>query len=420
MLMIVGAALTGLAAWLVLADAGVRPRDSRWAMGLHVVAAWLTLQGLAAPLGEFAFGVPQFQHIFHPILLSLAAGFAIVAMRLVLGPWWALGITAANFAFEQGGLLEFGEDGAADTRAVGVFFVSAIAVEIVARIFGTRNRTRFAIASGLAIGTVGLAGEWVWNLEAWQPWRTSMLRDAVIMSIIVAVGSAILAAAYARAAGRQRSAPPLNGWLVGAAAVAVVACIALPMPRGTGEVTADVRVERVDNLANLTVTLDPPNAAEDARWFQASSWQGGGLELSEFEKVGPGRYQTERPVPVSDGWKTLIRLHRGGELMAVPVFLPADPEIDEPEIPAVDRVAPFERESKYLLRETHSGSAWFAYVIYGLLLLAMTAWAAAFTIAVRKITPQPVSADGADDAGRGVGGADDSSRLAQTGAPNLD
>ena len=391
MLMILGAALTGVASWLVLADAGVRPRDSRWAFGLHLVAAWLTLQGLAAPLGEFAFGVPQFQHIFHPILLSLAAGFALVAMRLVLGRWVALGIATFNFAIDQLGLLEFGggEAGAAQTRAVGVFVVSALVVELVAALAGTTQRLRFAVLSGIGVGTIGLAGEWVWNRDAWQPWETSMLPDAVIMSTVVAVGAAVLGTAFARAAGRRHTIQPIPGRLVALAALAVVVCVVLPLPRGTGDVRADVRVERVGNNANLTVTLDPPDAAKDARWFQASSWQGGGLELAEFEETAPGTYVSKRPVPVFDGWKTLIRLHRGGELMAVPVFLPADPEIDEPEIPAVSRVAPFERESKYLLRETHPGSEWFVYVVYGLLLLAMTAWAVAFVIGVRGVAPKP-------------------------------
>ena len=72
MLMILGAAFVGVAAWLVLADAGVKPHDNRWSMGVHVLAAWLTLLGLVAPLGEFSFGVPQFQQIFHPLILTIA------------------------------------------------------------------------------------------------------------------------------------------------------------------------------------------------------------------------------------------------------------------------------------------------------------------------------------------------------------
>lgn len=385
MLMIMGAALVGVAAWLVLADAGVRPRQSRWAFGLHVMAGWLTLQGLAAPLGEFAFGVPQFQHIFHPILLSLAAGFALVAMRLVLGPWWAVGIAAVNFVFEQTGVL--GEDGAAPVRAVGVFVGSALVVELVARLAGTNARTRFAVLSGLGIGTVGLAAEWAWNLNAHQPWRTSMLPDAVIMSTVTAVGAALLATAFARAAGQHRGVDRVPGRLLAVAAVAVLVMIVVPLPRHTGDVHADLTVKKVsDDLAHVELTLTPPDAADAARWLQAGAWQGGGLELSNFTRVGPGRYVTERPVPVSGGWKTLVRLHRGGELMAVPVWLPADPEIDEPEIPAEDRSQAMASEKEYLLRETHAGDAWFAYVIYGLLLAAVAAWAGAFVYAVRTLS----------------------------------
>ena len=69
MLMILGATFTGLAAWLILAESGVRPTDGRWGRGAHLVCGWLTLQGLLAPQGEFTFGVPQFSLLFSPILV---------------------------------------------------------------------------------------------------------------------------------------------------------------------------------------------------------------------------------------------------------------------------------------------------------------------------------------------------------------
>jgi hypothetical protein len=385
MLMILGAALVGVASWLVLFEAGVRPHTSRWATAVHVLAAWLTLQGLAAPLGEFAFGVPQFQQMFHPMLLSVAAGFSLVAMRLVLGRGWALGISAGFFALMELGLVDSAGgrgsgsgNGAAPFRTVGLFVVSAVVVELVALALGTQRRLRFAVAAGVGVGTVGLAGEWLWNGNAFQPWRTSLLPDAVVLSTIAAVAAAVLAAAFAGPGGRR-----VPGRAVAAAAVTLFVCILLPLPRGTGDVRADLTVERVsDTHANLVVVLNPPGAADDHRWFQSTSWQGGGMVLADFIRVGPGRWATERPVPVSGGWKTLVRLHRGGELMTVPVYLPADPAIDEPEIPAVDRRVPFEPETDFLLRETHAGSAWFKYVVYGLLLVACAVWAAAFAVAV--------------------------------------
>src|SRR5689334_4908940 len=130
MLMILGAAFVGVASWLVLADAGVKPHDSRWSMGIHVVAAWLTLQGLVAPLGEFSFGVPQFQQIFHPMILVIASGFAFVAIRLVLGRWWAIGIAAFNIVSTTN-LLSGGKDPLIETKVVGVYVFSALAVELV-------------------------------------------------------------------------------------------------------------------------------------------------------------------------------------------------------------------------------------------------------------------------------------------------
>jgi hypothetical protein len=73
-------------------------------------------------------------------------------------------------------------------------------------------------------------------------------------------------------------------------------------------------------------------------------------------------------------------------MMAVPVFLPADPEIDETEVPAVDRTAAFETERDFLLRETHDGSGWLSPVVHLTLALVVATWAAAFAFAVRSLS----------------------------------
>jgi hypothetical protein len=137
------------------------------------------------------------------------------------------------------------------------------------------------------------------------------------------------------------------------------------------------------------VQLTPADAAVDARWFQVSAWQGGGLVLSDLEPVAgaEGRYRTDAPVPVDGAWKTIVRLHRGGEIMTVPVFLPADPEIDEPEISAVDRTQPFEAETRYLLRETRENDQLVAYLVYALLAVVALVWIAAFAAAAGRLVP---------------------------------
>ena len=396
MLMIMGASFTGLAGWLVLADTGIRPSHSRWAAFLHGLAAWLTLQGLVASQGEFSFGVPQFAQVFQPMLISLAAGIGLVAIRLVLGPGRALLITVI-YAFTQ--MVQLGPgDGPVETRHGATFLASAIVVEIVARLAGTADRTRFAVAAGIGIGTVGLAGEWAWNTGAHQAWNTSLLPYAVATSVIAAIGGAILGAGFA---GAFRFAVP--GRRIGTAALVVgVVLTALPvlwfLPRNTGEVEADIALEPVGTTtfgvdeieaegAIVTVTLTPADAADDAHWFQATSWQGGGLVLEDMVEIEPGVWRSEGPVPVEGLWKTLVRLHRNGsELMAAPIWFPDDPEIGEPEIPAVDRTIAMGAETQYLLRETEEGDLpWLTPVVHGYLALTVLGWLLAFVVGVRRI-----------------------------------
>ncbi|HEX7166627.1 MAG TPA: hypothetical protein VF230_06580 [Acidimicrobiales bacterium] len=409
MLMILGACFVGIASWTVLGEAKVRARGG-WKRGLHVVAAVLTLQGLTAPLGEFAFGVPQFQQIFHPIIVSIAAGFALVAIRLVHGRWWGIGITTISFLLQANVMGTEGETGPVDTRSPALYIGSALLVELLARAIGTERVVRFAIATGVLVGTVGLATEWAWNAGAYQPWRASLLPDALVLSLIGAVGAALAGAAFARVVLKPAGDAPAErvpGRLVAAGAFAVFVVVALPLPRAVGDVDAALRVTPAgDGLANVEVSLTPPDAADDARWFQTTAWQGGGLVLADMEEVEPGVFRSEEPVPVAGGWKSVVRLHRGGELMAVPVFLPRDDEIGEPEISG-NRSGPMESEKTYLLRETRAGNAWFAPIVHGLLLIAIAAWVAAFVIASRVI----------DGGRRGRGGRSVSRRVQPAGAP---
>ena len=66
------------------------------------------------------------------------------------------------------------------------------------------------------------------------------------------------------------------------------------------------------------MTLDPPDAAEDAEWFQTISWQGGGLVIDDMRATGtPASTATGGPVPLHGDWKTLVRLHDGNSLTAL-------------------------------------------------------------------------------------------------------
>ena len=203
-----------------------------------------------------------------------------------------------------------------------------------------------------------------------------------------AVGFAAVLGAVVGGAIARDGARPLPAVAVVLAGAACVAAVVLPLPREVGDVEADLIVEEAGpGFADIEVRLSPADAADDAYWFMVTAWQGGGLVLSDMEPTGEaGTFRAEEPVPVDGLWKTLLRLHRGDEMMAVPIWFPADPTIDEPEIPAEDRTVAFAGERRYLLREaSDSAEGALAPIIHGALVAAIALWAAAFVAAVRAL-----------------------------------
>ena len=126
------------------------------------------LIGLSTIQGEFDFGVPQFQLIFQPALIMLAAGIALVAARIWAGPGGAL--LAALLFIAIRGLVSllvgpvFGET----TPHFPLYIAEAVIVELVALRVSTQRPLAFGAVAGLAIGTVGLAAEWAWS-HIWMP-----------------------------------------------------------------------------------------------------------------------------------------------------------------------------------------------------------------------------------------------------------
>jgi hypothetical protein len=393
LMMILGAAITGLASWLVVAESGARPRDSAWARGFHVVAAWLTLLGLTAAAGEFYFGVPQWQLLFHPVLVMLAAGLALVPMRLVLGRGWVLGVAAVAFVLDYAGLIMIA-GAPIDTYPVATYLGSAVVVELAAVLLGTERRLRFAVAAGVGIGTLGLGVEWAWIQGGHLPWGTALFPDALLVGLPAAIAAAVLGAALGSALTREQAViPPVA--LVVAGLVAGAALLA-PVPREEGDIVGDVIIEHTDDDHGLVrVHLDPPDAADGARWFVASAWQGGDRTSATMQRVGPGEYLSDTPIELTGEYKSLLRLHRGAEMMAIPIRLPEDPGIGEPEIPAEDRVASFVYEEEYLQREVAAhdeGGPWFRRFTFALLAVLAIGWVASLTIAARGLAAPAATA----------------------------
>ena len=347
------------------------------------------LLGLSTFQAEFDFGVPQFRFVFHPMLIMLAAGAALVAARIWLGRGAALG--AALFFIAVRGLMALlvGPVLGEPVPHFPLYLAEALVVEAVALFVTTRKPVHFGALSGALIGTVGLAAEWGWS-HVWMPipWPSDLLPEAVLLALPMAIAGGLIGAWIgARLAADElpRTRPLRTAAVLGSAVVAGLVGFALLKPADDG-VTAQVALQEVPGEqsgrhVNATVRIDPPDKADNAEWLTSTSWQGGGLVVDRLERVGSGVYRTTEPIPVHGTWKTMIRLHHGQSLTAVPVYLPDDPAIPVKGVPATPSFTrEFTADHKLLQREQKAAAPWLWGLGYAVVLgialsfLALLAW----------------------------------------------
>src|SRR3954469_2967479 len=329
-LMLIGGAAMTLVGIAVLTVEGLRynARAGRtqkpWMRFAHVVPLYGGFMlGLSTFQAEFDFGVPQFRFVFHPILLMVAAGVGLVVARRWGGKGAALG-AVAFFLVVRGILaLLVGPMLCQTTPHFPLYIVEALVVEGVALRVATDRPLAFGLWSGLGLGTIGLASEWAWS-HVWMPipWPGELFPEGAILGFGAAMGGALIGA---WAGYRLDTEPkPTVPWLrraavAGAALVAVIVVSSLYKPADAGvrgSVTTTEVASGAKRTVNATVRLSPPSAADDAEWFDATAWQGGGLVLDHLKRVGDGVYRTTEPIPVHWNWKSLIRLHHGNSLTA--------------------------------------------------------------------------------------------------------
>jgi hypothetical protein len=126
---------------------------------------------------------------------------------------------------------------------------------------------------------------------------------------------------------------------------------------------------------DAVVRPQPAGLVSDPEWFDVSSWQGGGSVVASLEPAGDGAYRTTEPVPVYGEWKTLIRLHQGSSIVAVPIYMPRDPAIGAAGVPASDHFErAFIKDKELLLREAKTTSPWLSYVAYSVLTAIIIVW----------------------------------------------
>ena len=392
-LMIGGASLAPIAAWLLLVEG--RRAAGRAGPGRTRLLAWevqlagATLIGLSTLQLEFGFGVPQFQLAFHPILIALAASVALVAARLRLGRGGALAATGAYLAIMTPMVLIVGPLFGHTFLHFPLYLVEAVLVELAALVLARRGPAAFGAAAGALIGTAGVAAEWGFSQVAMPlPWTAAILPEAPVLALVAAVAGGLLGAHLGSALSLRHASVPLG--IPVAALAAIVVCLAIPMRTDPGPpIQAAVTLDEVRPAPAreviATVRLDPPLAADDAKWFHAMAWQGGGSRLVSLREVAPGTYRTAEPVPVHGDWKANVRLHAGSSILAMPLYLPDDPGIPAREVPAAPRFErAFQLDHEVLRREERPAASWLAGTAYGVLGAVALAWLAAIGAAVSR------------------------------------
>jgi hypothetical protein len=182
-----------------------------------------------------------------------------------------------------------------------------------------------------------------------------------------------------------------------AATLVLAATFAVLLPTTTLDASAQLSLRPIAQAgsgeqAEVTLTLSPATAADDAAWFHVLAWQGARPGTAErtvrqpLRQLEDGSWMSEGPVPVDGTWKTIVRLHRGATLAAVPIHLPADAAIPAPEVPAdPSAVRPFVADHELLQREARDPAAW-ATRVWRLAMLAFgSVWLAAFAVGTRRL-----------------------------------
>jgi hypothetical protein len=122
------------------------------------------------------------------------------------------------------------------------------------------------------------------------------------------------------------------------------------------------------------VRVQPASLARDAAWLSVTAWQGGGLHVDRLRLVGPDTWRTTSSVPVTGGWKAMVRIQNGRRLVSAPIYLPADPAIPVRGIPArADVTRPFAPDHQILQRERKRDVPLWLWTAAGAVVLALAA-----------------------------------------------
>ncbi|MBJ7452931.1 MAG: hypothetical protein JHC71_12740, partial [Blastococcus sp.] len=336
------------------------------------------LLGMSVFQGEYDFDVPQFRLVLEPFMIAAAAGLALVAARLFMGRGGALAATAF-FLVIRGGIALFVGPGLGElTPSFPLYLGSAIVVELLALIVPlVRRPVLFGAVAGIGIGTIGHATEAGWtHVVQTLSWNRDVLVEGTLMAIVGGVAGGLLGSLLALGLRRRLPRPAVARTLVLGSLAALAACLVngliATVPDDLDATFAITDVTSDPRTADITVQLDPANFVDDPAWVQITAWQGDGLVVDALERTGEGEYRTTEPVPLHGTWKTLLRVHDGRTLTAIPIYLPADEAIGEDEIPAEDGMTRSAIPEIDILQRELKESGGGAWLVANLVVLACT------------------------------------------------
>jgi hypothetical protein len=430
-----GAGLTLVGQAILLAEGmghrGVttdRLRDSQLVVAVRRVGLMGGLLiGLSTFQGEFDFGVPQFRMVFHPMLIALAAGMALVAARVWIGKGGALA-TAVFFLVVRGAIsLIVGDVFGESAPTLPLYLVEALSVEAVALWLGRDRPIALGLAGGLLCGTVGLAAEWVWVGALFPlPWTDGIVPEALVCAPIAGMAGGVLGGLLgAGLRFRLPSQATARGAVIASfAAIAALTAFGLSTTKPSGQTATVALRDDGGNAAQRhvvgTVRLTPRDAADDATWVTVTSWQDGGMKVDRLKRVAEGVYAFRAPAPVYGDWKTVLRVQNGRTIMAVPIYMPRDSAIPgAKEIPAGARFTrPFVADHELLQRERKTDIPGWLWTAACLVVLALSiAFMTSLAWGVARVaraggggtpgapTPQATTRTAEDRAGRFTSGA---------------
>ncbi|QBS40693.1 hypothetical protein [Nocardia sp. CS682] len=374
-LMLIGGAGLSLVAVLLLEFEGRLDRpdpdraDGRLLWMFRVFAFGGLLIGMSVYQVEFDFGVEQFRLVFQPMLIVAASTLALVSARYTLGRGSA--VVAVLFAFLVRGVVAVlvGPILGAPHNVFPLYLGVAVVVELMALLPLIRKPVWWGAVTGLAAATVGLWLESLWVGRMFvDPWPTNMWPELLAMAVPVGIAGGALGALLGMVLrGEPLPRPSVRRGLVVAAVLIAAAATANGLRVDVPEnASATVRLQDAapapgGRMVTADVTLTPTDlVGDDPEWVQILGWQGGtgadspgrGLVIDHLQRVEPGHYVSTKPVPAYGNWKTVLRVHDGYLLTALPVYMPEDRGIDAAGVPASNEFnRPFVSEITVLQRE---------------------------------------------------------------------